>query len=327
MDTFMPVRPLIIATLIAVTGCAGANHYTVNRTTGLSSSKADPDGVAIHLDAHQRLVLHGAREFCAEPSPDAFQVYLQILRASLNQGFRKPASLETMASSFGKNIGSRTQSITIMRDSLFRLCEAYNNNQIGEVMVATFLNRSIDLAAVILAVEKLTDFGILRGSNHDHDAARPVANAVQAMVSEVLKKDYSRESCMAYLTQGGPESNKSTENDGSIGDVCTKLITTGIKEGIRESQSKLDSCQLALDGIIKRQGEPLEIIQTWLQNKFSGYINLRDLQQDTYVHLNLQNDVLRHLRKIINEVPSAWQALLQTDESLKKCMDHVKKTG
>ena len=43
-----------------------------------------------------------------------------------------------------------------MRDALYRMCEAYHNGILGDVMVTTLLGRSQDLTAVILAVEQLT---------------------------------------------------------------------------------------------------------------------------------------------------------------------------
>ena len=71
----MLVRTLLIATAIALTGCAGVDFHTVERRTPLLKE----DGVAIHLDSQLRLIFYNAKRYCAEPSPDALQAYAASL--------------------------------------------------------------------------------------------------------------------------------------------------------------------------------------------------------------------------------------------------------
>lgn len=132
---------------------ACANLNTINRSTYLEDNTAK----AIHLDAQQRLlIVNKMGKYCAEPSPDALAAYA----AAVGLGASAPTSGSVSASGGGQSsaasIGLRTQSITLMRDALFRMCEAYANGAIGEAQVVTLLNRSQDLTAVILAVEQLT---------------------------------------------------------------------------------------------------------------------------------------------------------------------------
>ena len=144
---------LITAALVVATGLLSscANLQTVGRTTPIAN------GTAIHLDAQQRLVVASATGYCAEPSPDALSAYV----ASLGFGARgtqerEGASfLEALESNTG-SIGLRTQSITLMRDALYRMCEASNNGHLSDLEVAAFLRRSQDLTAVVLAIEQLT---------------------------------------------------------------------------------------------------------------------------------------------------------------------------
>ena len=160
----------IIAPVIALGACENvANRSTIDRTTLFPQSagdaesekkatKEDGDAVAIHLDAQQRLVLATAQGYCAEPSPDALSAYV----ATLGVGATTPSKAEAAVSfanalqGSAASIGLRTQSITLMRDALYRMCEAANNGNLNEIHVARFLRRSQDLTAVILAVEQLT---------------------------------------------------------------------------------------------------------------------------------------------------------------------------
>ncbi len=94
---------------------------------------------------------------------------------------QRASSLTAGQQSNTGSIGLRTQSITIMRDALYRRCEAYNNGILGDVMVATLLGRSQDLTAVILAVEQLTgavaaNQVLLTGTTSANASANLVAN-------------------------------------------------------------------------------------------------------------------------------------------------------
>ncbi|MBM3482652.1 MAG: hypothetical protein FJX66_05065 [Alphaproteobacteria bacterium] len=111
---------------------ACANFESIGRRSNLPDDGSH-ESRAIHLDAKQRLVFAkggGDRDddpaaVCAEPSPDA----LSAIAASAGIGASVPsqgaasaaAALQTSAAS----IGLRTQSITLMRDALYRVCEAY----------------------------------------------------------------------------------------------------------------------------------------------------------------------------------------------------------
>ena len=183
---------VVLFALLLLAGCNTANRMTVARITTLpplttaqdakqqSQSPESPPprnpnrrghrvrtatptpisvtgrGTAIHLDAQQRLVLATAMGFCAEPSPDALAAYTSSLGLGIRASNLSAASVaRTLATSAG-SIGLRTQSITLMRDALYRMCEASNNGHLANWEIAAFLRRSQDLTAVVLAIEQLT---------------------------------------------------------------------------------------------------------------------------------------------------------------------------
>ena len=167
-----------MAIALLTTAC-GANFNSVGRRTLLPNG--NDAGIAIHLDAQQRLVVYSAKKYCAEPSPDALAAYAQSIGLGASVLGEGAASLAGASQSTLGSIGLRTQSITIMRDALYRMCEAYNNGALGDVMVATLLGRSQDLTAVILAVEQLTgavaaNHVILTGTAGANTLASLVAN-------------------------------------------------------------------------------------------------------------------------------------------------------
>ena len=133
----------------------------VSTGSGQSAGAALPlsrmaNGKAIHLDAQQRLVITTVRGFCAEPSPDALAAYASALGLSASDPTKKALVASDSLSSTAASIGLRTQSITLMRDALYRMCEAHLNGSLNQETMAQILDRSLDLTAVVLAIEQLT---------------------------------------------------------------------------------------------------------------------------------------------------------------------------
>lgn len=146
---------IILGCILGLEGCA--NFNSISRTTPLIGSFDGREGKAIHLDVQQRLVLiNNLGKICAEPSPDAMAAYAASLGISASVPRAGSGALSHSQQASIASIGLRTQSITLMRDALYRMCEAFINNAAGPTQIVTLLGRSQDLTAVILAVEQLT---------------------------------------------------------------------------------------------------------------------------------------------------------------------------
>jgi hypothetical protein len=144
---------VLLGTLSILSGCA--NLHTIDRTTTLPSTTGQ--GKAIHLDIQQRLlIVNAVGTYCAEPSPDALAAFAAAAGLGASAPAKGALSASSSTSSTAASIGLRTQSITLMRDALYRMCEAYGNGQLSKAQVVTLLSRSQDLTAVVLATEQLT---------------------------------------------------------------------------------------------------------------------------------------------------------------------------
>ena len=118
---------------------AACDGSTIHKTSSLGEMQT------LSLDAKQRLVIVGTRRVkgeiprqvvCAEPSPDALVAQAAVLSASGN--YAGPKGSTNAAGNLGvgfqesaASIGLRTQSIQILRDGYYRLCEAYLNGAIA----------------------------------------------------------------------------------------------------------------------------------------------------------------------------------------------------
>jgi len=179
---FRPVI-LLFGALSLFEGCANMN--TIDRTTSLDST--NKKGKAIHLDIQQRLlVVNAIGKYCAEPSPDAMAAFAAAAGIDASAPTQDAVSAAGSMSSSAASVGLRTQSITLMRDALYRMCEAYGNEMLSGPQVMTLLSRSQDLTAVILATEQLT------GAVVAHQAAlsgiaSADATAVMTATSQLLE--------------------------------------------------------------------------------------------------------------------------------------------
>jgi hypothetical protein len=156
--------------------------WIVTATTSISLALAacSPNGGTIYrkdsfgpynvlsLDARQRLVIQGYKVdkhgverpvICSEPSPDAIAAQAANLAAGVNatlpNSVQGNAQLAAGYSEAVASIAMRTQSIQVLRDGYYRLCEAYLNDVIGKqdyVNVVKFIDEFI---ATVVAIEAL----------------------------------------------------------------------------------------------------------------------------------------------------------------------------
>lgn len=151
------LRALSIAlTASMLSGCASWNFVTRD----LGEPKT-----GVSVDIKQRMVFVNKNDdpskkkwqrVCAEPSPDA----LSSFGASVGASVLRPSGSTTQAgistSEAAAFIGLRTQSIQLMRDAMYRACEAYMSGAIAEEDYLLLQRRFQAQVVGLLAIEQLT---------------------------------------------------------------------------------------------------------------------------------------------------------------------------
>ncbi len=153
--------------LASVGGCASVGNLTsIYRTPDLS------DGDSLVLDAEQWAVLNAphynkddgsidGRILCTMPSPDA----LAAAAASGSFNLEGEGGGDSGSGSLGgsravgesaASIGLRTQSIQLLRDTMFRMCESYANGALDDAELGIMMRRFQSMTVAILAIEQLT---------------------------------------------------------------------------------------------------------------------------------------------------------------------------
>jgi hypothetical protein len=158
-------RIAILVILWTTYGC-GANFNSIYR-------KFETEDDSVLIDAKQRVIAvsqsktdlkdasgkitatETATRLCAEPSPDALSALSAA--ASASGSYKEiSAQLAGSISEVASNIGIRTQTIQLLRDGMYRLCEAYMNGAIDMKEYRAQQRRYQIMMSGLLAIESLT---------------------------------------------------------------------------------------------------------------------------------------------------------------------------
>lgn len=146
---------IVIISLLSA-GCA--NFMSIHH-------KFKPDeGDSISIDAKQRVVFSVLKTFpndvswravCAEPSPDA------LAAISASSGLSADNLKIALSAALGiqegaASIGLRTQTIQILRDAMYRLCEGYASGALDDIAFSRLQRRYQNIMLGLLAIEQLT---------------------------------------------------------------------------------------------------------------------------------------------------------------------------
>lgn len=190
--------------------------------------REDVSGVdTLSVDAKQRMMLvgarqagHGERVVCTEPMPDALVAKAAALRADVNiTGATGEASggggLGAASSESAASLSFRNQTVQMLRDGYFRLCEAYLNGAINKRLYRHMIANADTFMAVVAALEVL--------------GSQPVAPAVAISAGGVSTAKDS-----ASITPGTPANIVTTVTGTSSADAQKQAANAqAVREIIR----------------------------------------------------------------------------------------------
>jgi len=273
--------------LLANIGCANINSIYRSATVQSSSPSV---GHVMLIDAKQRAILSGTRAgtgvdrgtvgafktFCAEPSPDAFSAYAAALSGSgvVQPSATSAEAIKVLASAaFGEQAGSiglRTQSITILRDSMFRVCESYMNRAINEHQVDVLHRRFQSVMVALLSIEQLT--GPLATSqltlssvSKTGGSGDPVerAKSIQAAYTELDARKAALGTVQAQLDAAVSTLKSANDDLAKLKATITdekKIEEKAIELGIADKQKDVDARKKALESAKEAIGRQETVI-------------------------------------------------------------------
>jgi hypothetical protein len=151
MRNYPPSFAVITAMILG--GCSGSTIYKQSKFGNYD---------VLSVDAKQRLVIQGVVDnhpfICTEPSPDALVAQAAELAAAASAPIGGTTASAKLAGSFSETastIGVRSQSIQLLRDGYFRLCEARMNSQITAEDYKHALGFIDEFIVTVTAIEAL----------------------------------------------------------------------------------------------------------------------------------------------------------------------------
>ena len=312
-------------------GCA--NLSTIGRVTHLQGDDQSK-GVAIHLDAKQRLAF--AKQFgaiCAEPSPDALSAIASSLGASATIPQTGTANLAAALTESAGSIGLRTQSIQLMRDSLYRVCEAYYGKALNSAQLMQLHQRYQDTMLGILAVEQLTGATVARqavlGGSANADAAGQLsqlatlldqARARETEASEALQRaEQNRDDVSSQLETKRQElasaRNTTPPTDTSALEAEVRQLESEsamAEERAKSAQERNNDAREAREAIEKNHGAALSTANAAASSSGAFSTNAR------VVNLNSQST-----QYIANAVEGIVRTVVEKDRVFESCLKIV----
>lgn len=215
---------LFILTSVALHGCASFTtfHKDIGEpVTGYS------------MDAKQRLLLvnnittlgkngtqEKVRRVCAEPSPDALSALGASVGASIISDVGATKQLAAALGESSASIGLRTTSIQLMRDAMYRACEAYLSGGIDDGYYASLQAHSQTLIVGLLAIEQLTGAVQAQQVKLTTDSS---AGGLPDVAAEVDKLVEAKKATLAQQQQVDQATDKKTAADKTVTDKNVEL--------------------------------------------------------------------------------------------------------
>lgn len=175
-------------------GCTLAEFSSINRDFNITNNPSKL------IDAKQRTILvsnhldpsgNTKPIVCAEPSPDALTVLAAGFAAQGQASSGDGGSLAASIAESGGSIGLRTQSIQLLRDGFYRLCESYLSGAISAEEYDIVQRRYQANMIGILAIEQLTGTvrppAVTLGSKASADAGTNLAGLRQLRTDATKK--------------------------------------------------------------------------------------------------------------------------------------------
>lgn len=259
----MRILLLSLTTVVILSGC----NSLYNKSVQLGPAKEGTSNHALLMDIKQRTVITGVRtttktvgsdkqkvttvETCAEPSPDAMSAVGQSLSMALET---KPGQTLELANSISESAaftGLRTQSIQLLRDGWYRICEGHMNGSIDTDQYELLARRFQRYTVAILAIEQIT------GAVKSAPAPVILTSTANAQISRDIRKlmddlkSYQGDLAIAQKAKAEEEEkDEADQNKEKIQDLESEItmlesVIEDIKKAITESQGLMAASSAA----------------------------------------------------------------------------------
>lgn len=254
------------------------------------------------IDIKQRAVLSGKPGgaanksadlvFCAEPSPDALSSVATELAADAKYKDALAATLGFSQQEAASFVGLRTQTIQLLRDGMFRLCEGYLGGALSPSDFAWLSRRYQRNMVALLTIEQLTRVAqapTIGQAGQGMASASRSATAIQGNLEE-LDKDLTR----LKDEKAKIEAEKAEAEKLPAGDDKTKKL--------KEIQGRLDNNAAATKRVDELRAALLEGLKTARGILVNGSTTVQVLANNIDTRSQVSDVVAKEIAKIAVKV-------------------------
>ncbi|AOE60625.1 hypothetical protein AXG94_02140 [Pseudomonas corrugata] len=213
----------LVSTLLAIQGCGNLNSVYRNH-----SFSGDDSAL---IDIKQRAILTNVvganRVVCAEPSPDAMASYAGELAAKVG---KTPAQISAAQQEAATFVGMRTQTIQVLRDQMFRLCEARMNGAISDVEYQMLLTRNQRYTVALLAIEQLSGVRQVPVVSLTQTGTASITGSIDAATKRLKEAQAEKADIESQITAATPATAEQTQKLAALAvemAELNKLIAAG----------------------------------------------------------------------------------------------------
>ena len=302
-------RSLIACACVVLSGCALVD--------GKSRSLDVSDGDGVSLDITRRAILAArhplvdsngntsgeAVRVCAEPSPDGMTTVAASLAGNASTPESVNAEIAATLNESGAFVGLRTQSIQLLRDAMYRSCEAYLSGGIDSEQYALLLRRHQRYMLALLSIESLT--GTVR--------AATVTISTESLATAARSIQDLRETAAGIDEEVDALGKEKTELVGKRdADGVSETEKTSLQEQIDKTDTRvaaLESDKEVLDEAIKNASGLLASGSTKVEVSNVGIGSQRSEA---------------HIEKVADVVGSITEQLIDTDDLGATCSVYLR---
>lgn len=267
-------------------------------------SPADGAPKTAFIDIKQRAILSGAPPasapgvkrdviMCAEPSPDALSSLASELALDAKYKDTLTTSLGFSQQEAASFVGLRTQTIQLLRDGMYRLCEGYLSGAFSPADFAWLSRRYQRNMVALLTIEQLTRVAqaptVAHASQGLASASRS-ATAIQGDLEEIDKTKARLEDEKKKLTDEKAEVEKLADTD------------TAKPDKLKDVQKRLDDKQGAITRTEEIRSALLEGLKTAKGLLASGATTVQIVTDTRDTRATHNADVVQAIRAITSDI-------------------------
>ena len=313
----------IVAFAFVLSSCA----YTRNIAPWFTSHSKGPTALLMGIEEKGVFIKKDGEFLCAEPSPDALKTPDLELGADY-----KDVNIDFKIATAAAYIGLRTQTIQLLRDAMYRLCEAGLNKQITQGQYRKLFEDLSENMVTLLAVEQLTGvvrappviiYGGIETTTKPASAADPEQPTSGGMIGPMVKVEPFNDKTAELISRAVVEILRQRGQTGMIFEQKDKQIKA-LLEAIsmqRKAQREVMDEITSIDSKLKPVKGKIEELKTSKKEKgeIENYIENESVWYywDTK-EVKEKKQELEEVKKTLGAFPEKEDDLLARKKNLEK---------